>query len=185
MSAATDDRRVCVGVVGAPHGVRGEIRIRSHTADPLDIAAYGPLETEDGRTLRIRTVKPGKGVVVATFEGITDRNAAEALKNLRLYVDRDRLPEPEEDEWYHADLIGLAVVGKDGSEIGTVTAAHDFGGGDLLEVALTETRRTVFIPFTRAVVPEVDVVAGRLVVDPPPGLFEEDEPGMKKDEDAR
>jgi 16S rRNA processing protein RimM len=162
-------------VVGAPHGVRGEIRIKSETTDPLDIGAYGPLATEDGRTLKVKTVRPGKGVVVATFEGINDRDAAEALKNQRLYVDRDRLPEPDEDEWYHADLVGLAAVGVDGTQIGTVTAVQDFGGGDLLEVALTGSRRTVFVPFNRTVVPDVDIAGGRLIVDPPDGLFEEDE----------
>ncbi|MEJ8574766.1 ribosome maturation factor RimM [Microbaculum marinum] len=167
--------RVCVGVVGAPHGVRGEVRIKSETADPLDIAAYGPLSTEDGRTLTIRSVRPAKGVVVASIEGITDRDAAETLKNRRLYVDRDRLPEPDEDEWYHADLVGLSAVGVDGAKIGTVTAVQDFGGGDLLEVALSESRRTVFVPFNRTVVPDVDIAAGRLIVDPPDGLLDEDE----------
>lgn len=175
MSAETDDRRVCVGVVGAPHGIKGQVRIRSHTADPLDIAAYGPLETEDGRRLEIQSLRPSKGVVVATLKGVSDRDGAEALKNLRLYVDRDRLPEPEDGEWYHADLIGLAVVDKDGTAIGTVASVQDFGGGDLLEVVLAETRRTVFVPFTLTVVPDVDIAAGRLVIDPPAGLFEEDE----------
>ena len=92
-SGKSGDRRVCVGIVGAPHGVRGEVRIKSETADPLDIASYGPLATEDGRTLEIATVRPAKGVVVARFEGVNDRDAAEALKNRRLFVDRDALPE--------------------------------------------------------------------------------------------
>lgn len=173
--AGNGDQRVCVGVVGAPHGVRGEVRIKSETADPLDIAAYGPVRTESGRTLTIRSVRPGKGVVVATFEGIDDRDAVAALKNQRLYIDRDRLPAPDEDEWYYADLIGLSAADTDGAEVGTVLAVQDFGGGELLEIALEGSRRTIFVPFTRAAVPEIDIKAGRLVIDPPEGLFGEDE----------
>jgi|FEC22Drversion2_1045045.scaffolds.fasta_scaffold00382_39 16S rRNA processing protein RimM len=169
--------RVCVGVVGAPHGVRGEVRVASHTQDPLDLGAYGPLETEDGRRLEVKAVRPGKNVVIATFEGITDRNAAEALRNRRLYVARDRLPEPAEDEFYHADLIGLRAETADGLLLGTVLAVQDFGGGDLLELRLAGSRRTAYLPFTRAVVPVVDVKGGRLVVDPPAGLLDDGPPG--------
>jgi 16S rRNA processing protein RimM len=179
------DRRVCVAVIGAPHGVRGEVRVRSHTGDPLDFAAYGPLETEDGaRRLTVTSVKPGKGVVIARFEGVSDRDGAEALKNQRLYVDRDRLRAAAADEWYHADLIGLAVVDTAGAAVGRVTAVDDFGAGDLLEVALSGTRRTVLIPFTAAVVPVVDIEAGRIVVDPPAGLLDET-PESPGNEDAR
>lgn len=171
--------RVCVGVVGAPHGVRGEVRVSSHTADPLDLGAYGPLETEDGRRLKVRKVRAAKNVVIASFEGITDRDQAEALKNRRLYVGRDRLPEPDEDEWYHADLIGLRAETAEGTMVGTVLAVQDFGGGDLLELKLAGSNRTAYLPFTRAVVPVVDVEGGRLVVDPPYGLLDE---GTERDE---
>lgn len=174
---ADPDARVCVGVVGAPHGVRGEVRVASHTANPLDLGAYGPLETEDGRRLRLRRVRPGKNVVIASFEGITDRDAAAALKNRRLYVARDRLPEPDEDEFYHADLIGLRAETADGAILGTVLAVQDFGGGDLLELKLAGSSRTAYLPFTRAVVPVVDVIGGRLVVDPPAGLLDDGAPG--------
>lgn len=171
--------RVCVGVVGAPHGVRGEVRVSSHTSNPLDLGAYGPLETEDGRRLKLRKVRPGKNVVIATFEGVADRDAAEALKNRRLYVARDRLPEPDEDEWYHADLIGLRAETAEGATIGTVLAVQDFGGGDLIELKLAGSSRTAYLPFTRAVVPVVDVTGGRLVVDPPEGLLDE---GTERDD---
>ena len=166
-----DGQRVLVGIVSGAQGLKGEVRIKSYTADPLDIAAYGPLETEDGRRVGIRRVRPGKGIVIAVLEGIADRDAVEALKNCRLYVDRDRVPETEDDEWYHADLIGLRVEDKNGTEIGTVTAVQDFGGGDLLEIALRGSRRTVLVPFTRAVVPVVDIDIGRVVIDPPAGLL--------------
>lgn len=172
---AGKQERLCVGVVGAPRGVRGEVRIKSFTADPLDIAAYGPVETEDGRTLTITSVQPVKGMVAARFEGIADRYQAEALKNVRLYIDRALLPEPDDEEWYHADLIGLAVEDTDGTRIGTVTTVQDFGGGDLLEVALEGQRSTVFVPFTRDVVPVVNVKDGLVVIEPPPGLMDEED----------
>ena len=151
----------------------------SHTANPLDLGAYGPLETEDGRRLKLRKVRAGKNVVIASFEGITDRDQAEALKNRRLYVARGRLPEPDEDEFYHADLIGLRAETADGATIGTVLAVQDFGGGDLIEVKFAGSSRTAYLPFTRAVVPVVDVKGGRLVVDPPDGLLDE---GKERDE---
>ncbi len=167
--------RLCVGIIGAPRGVRGEVRIKSFTADPLDIAAYGPVETEDGRTLTITAAQPAKSVVVVRFKGIADRDQAEALKNVRLYIDRALLPEPDDEEWYHADLIGLAVADTDGTRIGTVATVQDFGGGDLLEVALEGQRKTVFVPFTRDVVPVVNVKDGLVVIDPPPGLMDEED----------
>jgi len=167
--------RLCVGIIGAPRGVRGEVRIKSFTADPLDIAAYGPVETEDGRKLTITSAQQAKSVVVVRFEGIANRDQAEVLKNVRLYIDRALLPEPDDEEWYHADLIGLAVEDTDGTRIGTVTTVQDFGGGDLLEVALTGQRKTAFVPFTRDAVPVVNVKDGLVVIDPPPGLMDEED----------
>ncbi len=185
--AEADDRRVCVGVVGAPHGIRGEVRIKSHTAVPLDISAYGPLTTEDGRTVRIRKARLAKDMVIATLDGVNDRNAVETLKNQRLYIDRDKLPEPDEDEWYYADLIGLDVRDTDAETIGTVLAVQDFGGGELLEVRLSGTPGTVLVPFSRAAVPVVDVGGGFVVIDPPPGLLGEDlsDEDREEDEDAQ
>src|SRR5262249_8578374 len=126
------------------------------------------LESEDGaRSFEIETMRPAKGHLVARFRGIDDRNAAERLTNLKLFVPRDRLAPPERDEFYHADLIGLAAVGTDGSEIGRVVAIHDFGAGDILELRLAAGGKTMMLPFTEACVPEVDIAGGRITVVPP------------------
>jgi 16S rRNA processing protein RimM len=162
--------RVCLGQIGAAHGVRGEVRLRSFTADPAAIASYGPLETEDGRVFEIQSMRPAKDHFVATLAGIADRDAAQALVNVKLYVPRERLPEPKEvDEFYHADLIGLSVVDRAGRQLGTVIAVHNFGAGDLIEVRQVEGAPTQLLPFDAATVPEIDVAAGRMVVAPPPG----------------
>jgi 16S rRNA processing protein RimM len=162
--------RICLGQIGAAHGVRGEVRLRSFTAEPAAIASYGPLETEDGRLFEIKSLRPTKDHFVATFSGVADRNAAERLANTKLYVPRERLPEPEEaDEFYHADLVGLAVVDRKGHRLGTVVAVHNFGAGDLIEVRRAEGEPTQLLPFDAATVPEVDLAAGRMVVEPPAG----------------
>jgi 16S rRNA processing protein RimM len=163
--------RVCVGQIGAPHGVRGEVRLRSFTADPEAIARYGPLETEDGRILEIESLRPAKDHFVATLSDVNDRDGAEKLANLKLYVPRERLPAlAETDEFYHADLIGLAVVNKAGEPLGTVLAIHNFGAGDLIEVRLNGGE-TELVPFDAMHVPQVEIAAGRIVIDPPQGLF--------------
>jgi 16S rRNA processing protein RimM len=163
---------VCVGVVAGAHGVRGAVRIKSFTADPADVAAYGPLTDESGaRRFRLAVVGQSKGVVIARIDGVADRNAAEALRGVRLYVERSALPPPEEDEFYHADLVGMAAVQADGAPFGQVVAVHDFGAGDSLEIERPEGG-TILLPFSRAAVPVVDVAARRLVVDPPEGLFD-------------
>jgi 16S rRNA processing protein RimM len=159
--------RVCLGQIGAAHGVRGEVRLRSFTSDPQAIAGYGPLETEDGRIFEIEAMRPAKDHFVASLSGICDRGAAEQLANVKLYVPRERLPEPEEpDEFYHADLIGLAVLDPAGKSLGTVIAVHNFGAGDLIEVRVDGAGKTELIPFDEAHVPVVDVPAGRIVVSP-------------------
>jgi 16S rRNA processing protein RimM len=168
-------RRICVGRIGAAHGTRGEVRLWSFTADPMAIKDYGALASEDGtRTFTIETLRPAKDFLVARLAGIADRTAAEALCNLDLYVARERLPAAEADEFYHADLIGLAVVSGDGRALGSVVALHNFGANDLLEVRPTVGNTTVMLPFTEAVVPVVDVPGGRIVVDPPAGSFTDD-----------
>lgn len=160
--------RICVGQIGAAHGVRGEVRLRSFTTDPAAIVGYGPLQAEDGRVLEIESMRPAKDHFVATLAGIADRNAAERLANTKLYVPRDRLPEPDEpDEYYHADLIGLAVVDRAGTSLGTVVAVHNFGAGDLIEVRQAEGKPTQLLPFDALTVPGVDLAAGRLVVQLP------------------
>src|SRR3954452_10046310 len=168
------DKRVCVGVVTGAHGVRGAVRLKSFTAEPENIASYGPLEDESGtRRFALRVVGSAKGVLIAAISGIDDRDRAEALRGLRLYLPRSALPPTEEEEYYHADLIGLVAVRSDGTAIGTVRAVHDFGAGDTLEIERSQGQ-PVLVPFTRAVVPIVDLDAGRLVLDPPPGLLEPD-----------
>jgi 16S rRNA processing protein RimM len=160
-----DGARICVGQIGAAHGVRGEVRLRSFTADPEAIGRYGPLETEDGRVVQIKSLRAAKDHFVAQINGVSDRDAAEQLTNVKLYMARERLPEPSEpDEFYHADLVGLAVVDRAGATRGTVVAVHNFGAGDLIEVKPTEGNTTQILPFDEATVPVVDLAAGRLVV---------------------
>ena len=166
------ENRICVGVVTGAHGVRGAVRVKSFTAEPRDVARYGPLEDESGeRRFRLRLAGSAKGVVVAKVSGIDDRDKAEALRGLRLYLPRAALPPPGEDEYYHADLIGLEATLGDGTPLGRVRAVYDFGAGDTLEIVRPEGP-PVMAPFTRAVVPVVDLAAGTLVLDPPPGLLD-------------
>ena len=157
---------VLVARFGAAHGVRGEIRLWSFTGDPLAIADYGPLETKDGkRQFVIDTLRPNKDFLVARIDGVGDRNAAEALRNVELDLPRERLPEIDEDDtWYYADLVGLAAVAPDGTDVGTVAAVYNFGAGDIVEIAPAAGGKTLLLPFTEAVVPEVDVKAKRIVV---------------------
>lgn len=164
--------RVCVGQIGAPHGVRGEVRLRSFTANPDAIAGYGPFETEDGRVLTIESLRPAKDHFVAVLTGIGDRDAAAQLANVRLYVPRERLPEiAEPDEFYHADLVGLVVVDRAGQRLGTVVAIRNFGAGDLIEVRADDCGDTELVPFDETHVPAVEIAAGRVVVDPAEPLF--------------
>ena len=166
-------KRVCLGVVTGPHGVQGAVRIKSFTEAPEDVARYGPLADETGiRHFELRLIGAAKGVVVARLSGIVDRNQAEALRGLRLYLPRSALPQTEDEEYYHADLIGLEAVLGDGTPVGQVRAIHDFGAGDTLELARPGAP-AFLVPFTRAVVPKVELAAGRLVLDPPPGLLDE------------
>jgi len=172
------EKRVCVGILTGAQGVRGAVRVKSFTADPQDVARYGPLEDESGeRRFRLRLAGSAKGVVIAHLTGIDDRDQAEALRGLRLYLPRAALPPPGEEEYYHTDLIGLAAALADGTPVGQVRAVHDFGAGDTLEIERA-LGPPVMVPFTRAIVPVVDLDAGRLVLDPPPGLI--DEPAQKK-----
>jgi len=158
--------RVLLGVVAAPHGVRGLVRIKSFTEDPMSVAAYGPLSDESGkREYRVQALSAARGAVLARIEGVADRTAAEALRGLRLYVERERLPATGEREWYEADLVGLAAVGKDGRDWGKVVGFHDFGAGSVVEVS-----GGMMLPFTDEAVPEVDIEGGKVVIDPPAGL---------------
>jgi 16S rRNA processing protein RimM len=165
--------RVLLGVVAAPHGVRGLVRIRSFTEDPMAVAKYSPLSDETGkRKYRVEALSAARGAVLARIEGVADRTAAEALRGLRLYVERERLPATGEREWYEADLVGLSAVGRDGRDWGKVIAFHDFGGGLAMEVSGgSASRSSMMLPFTDEVVPEIDIEGGKVVVDPPAGLL--------------
>jgi 16S rRNA processing protein RimM len=166
--------RICVAQIGPAHGTRGEVRLKSFTADPTAVVDYGALETEDGTaTFEIESLRPAKNHWVAQLRGVCDRNAAERLANTKLFVPRERLPAAETDEFYHADLIGLAAVTTDGRQLGTVVAIHDFGAGDILEVRQEGKRDTVMLPFTSATVPVVDIAGRRIVIDPPAGVFKD------------
>jgi 16S rRNA processing protein RimM len=157
-------RRVLLGRIVHAHGNRGEVAIVAYTAEPRDIAAYGPLADADGALFTITQTRTTAKGVVARLKGIEDRTAAEALKGVELYVDRDRLPAAADGEFYHADLIGLAVVDREGRTIGKIVAVQNFGAGDIIEVGLLGSRATQFVPFTETYVPEVDVRGGRVVV---------------------
>jgi len=166
--AAARGRPICLGVIVAAHGVRGLVKIKSFTADPGDLTAYGPLHDEAGtQTFEIALAGRAKELLLGRVAGVEDRDVAEALKGTRLYVDRDVLPAPEEEEtYYHADLVGLRVEDEAGASLGQVVAVQNFGAGDLIEVERSEGA-TQLLPFTRAAVPEVDIAGGRLVVRPP------------------
>ncbi|MGZ9034411.1 MAG: ribosome maturation factor RimM [Rhodospirillales bacterium] len=168
--------RICLGVVTAPHGVRGEVRIRSFTERPEDVVAYGDLSDEAGeRCFRARSRGMVRGAVVACFEGVADRDAAERLRGLSLHVPRERLPATGDDEYYHADLIGLRAEVVAGDEpprpLGVVSAVEDFGAGPVLEIAV-EGKPPVMVPFTREVVPVVELAGGRIGVVGVPGLLD-------------
>jgi 16S rRNA processing protein RimM len=160
-------KQICVARIGAAHGTIGEVRLWPFTGDPQAIGRYGALDTADGRRIEIASLRPAKGFFIARIKDVTDRNGAERLRNVDLFVPRDRLPPPAADEYYHADLIGLAAEDTHGRPLGTVIAVHDFGAGDLLEIVPPGGGETVLLPFTAAVVPQVDIPAGRIVLDPP------------------
>lgn len=172
-----------MAVIGAPHGIKGELRVKTFTGDPLALGDYGPLYSSDGRAFEIVDIRPANTVVVVRFKGVGDRNAAEALAGTELFIDRSALPdEGDDDEFYHADLVGLAVRDETGAAIGKVTAVQNFGGGDILEITHAG-RKGVLIPFTQAAVPEINTKAGFLRVDTiAAGLVESDEEGEAGDE---
>ena len=186
MSRPKDGReqRVCVAQIGAAHGLRGGVHLRSFTQDPQAFADYGPLETEDAsRRLEIDSVKPSKDGFTVRFVGVTRREQAESLRNVNLYVDRDRLPAADEDEFYFADLIGLAAVDPRGETLGEVIAMHNFGAGDIVELKLAADGSTTMLLFDKATVPEVDIAGGRIVVAMPEEIVVQD-PTPKKGVDA-
>lgn len=169
---------VLVAQIGAAHGIKGEVRLKSFTQVPADVAAYGPLTAPDGRAFEIQSARAAAGssspeMLVVRLKGVADRNAAEKLNGLELSVPQDRLPAAEEGEYYHADLIGLSAVTLSGTILGTVVGVPNYGAGDLLEIA-PPMGNTVLVPFTDAAVPEVDIAGGRVILDPPRGIFDDD-----------
>lgn len=167
--------RVCVARIGAAHGLRGEVRLWTFTEDPMSVTQYGPLSTKDGaRQLEVTHARAAKDHLVATLTDVTTREEAERLNGVELYVARDKLPDTDEGEFYHADLIGLAAFDAAGATIGTVAAIHNFGAGDIIEIALAHGP-TLMLPFTDAVVPTVDITGGRVVIEMP-GEIDGEEP---------
>ncbi len=165
------NKPIILGRITGPQGIKGEVKLQSFTADPLDIASYGPLDASNGLRLTIKSVKPYKNTLLARIDGVDDRNGAEALRGVELMIDRDRLPEAGEDEIYHADLIGLSAHDTTGNLLGTVVAVLDFGAGELLELKPAEGK-TILVPFNVDTVPGIDLDAGRLTIDPPEGLLD-------------
>lgn len=163
--------RICVGAIAGSFGVSGEVRLKSFCAEPEALADYGPLFTEDGKTSYIVTLtRPVAGGLGARMTGITTKEQADALKGVSLFVDRARLPNLPDDEFYHSDLIGLEVRDTGGAEVGKVIAVHNHGAGDLLEINAPGRKQAMLLPFTMANVPTVDLTSGRIVVDLPEGL---------------
>ena len=165
MSVAGSDL-ICLGAIAGAYGVRGEVRLKSFCAVPESIADYGPLVTEDGHAFDVTLTRPISGAYAARLSGVTTKEAADALKGVRLHVARERMPPPDEDEYYHADLIGVAVYDTGGVHIGAIKAVQDHGAGDILEVSRPGLAE-LLVPFTRTAVPTVDLGAGRIIVDPP------------------
>jgi 16S rRNA processing protein RimM len=159
------ENSIQLAVIGAAHGIKGEVRVKTFTGDPLSLGDYGPLHARDGRAFEVLDIRPQGTVVVVRLKGVNDRNAAEALNGTALFVDRSALPEDlDDEEFYHADLVGLDVRDTAGNVIGQVSAIHNFGGGDILEIA-TEHGELLLIPFTKAAVPEVSVSGRSITVD--------------------
>lgn len=166
---------ICVARIGAAHGVRGAVKLWTFTEDPLAVKHYGPLMTRDGaRQFEVTHVREAKDHLVATLKGIASREDAERLNGLELYVPRDKLPETDEGEYYHADLIGLAAVNTANEPLGRVTAIHNFGAGDIIEIAPAHGP-TMMLPFTNAVVPTVDLAGGRVVIELPQEIEGDDQ----------
>ena len=168
-------KRVVVARIGAAHGIRGEVRVKTFTEDPLSIGRYGPLSAKDGRRFEFVALRPAGGadpsMLVVSLRGVTDRNAAEALNGTELSIERSLLPPTDEDEFYAADLVGLRAESLDGETIGKVRAVLNYGAGDIVEI-LPASGASILVPFSKTAVPKIDIAAGRIVVVPP--VFDEE-----------
>lgn len=164
--------KICVGAIGGAYGVQGEVRIKSFCAVADDIETYNPLSSEDGTVqFHLAIIRPIKNGFAARIAEVATKEGADALKGTQLFARRDQLPSLPDDEYYHADLIELDVFDSGGARLGTVKTVLDHGAGDILEIRRTESSETVLLPFTLALVPTVDLAAGKIIVDPPDGLF--------------
>ena len=165
--------RVCVGAIAGAFGVRGEVRLKSFCAEAADIAAYGPLTTEDGgRSFDVTLTRPVASGFAARLTGVMTKEAADGLRGQRLFAPRGALPSLPDDEFYHADLLGLSARDTGGAELGKIAAVLNHGAGDILELRGPALKGSVLVPFTRAIVPTVDLARGRVIIDPPEGLFD-------------
>ena len=168
------DDRICVGAIAGAFGVKGEVRVKSFCADPEAIGEYGPLWSENGaRQFVLVLDRPIKNGFAARIDGVRTKEDADALKGVRLFADRDALPTLPDDEYYHADLIGLTVLDTGGRALGRVSAVHNHGASDVLEVQGPGLKTGALLPFTLEAVPTVDLAAGRIIADPPEGVFPE------------
>ena len=160
--------RICIGAISGAFGVTGEVRLKSFCTVPEDIASYGPLWSEDGsRQFRITLTRPVAGGLGARIAGVVDKDAADALRGTSLFIDRAKLPSLPDNEFYHADLIGLNAIDTGGEMLGKVLAVHNHGAGDIIEISSICHKSALLLPFTKAIVPNVDLAAGRLIVDLP------------------
>jgi len=176
MTKSNSDRVVVGAIVGA-FGLKGEVRIKSFCADPEAIADYGALTNEDGsKSFNLTIVSPIKGGYSVRIDGIQYRDQAEDLKGIQLYALRDAMPNLPDDEFYHSDLIGLPVIDTGGVKLGIITGVEGHGAGDFLEINAIGQKNTALLPFTKAAVPTVDLAAGKVIIDPPKGVFASDEP---------
>jgi 16S rRNA processing protein RimM len=169
------DDRICVGSIGGSFGVHGEVRIKSYCAEPAVIADYSPLWTKDGRQVSIEITRPVKNGYAANMSGVSSKEQADALKGTDLFAERDQLPALPDDEYYHADLIGLTVLDTGGAVLGRVKSVQNFGASDLLEITAPGLQTPALLPFTLVNVPTVDLASGRIIADPPEGIFPEAE----------
>ena len=165
---------ICIAAIIGAFGIKGELRIKSFCATPADLGNYGALSSEDGtETYDLRVIGPIKGGYACRIKGVQYRDQADALKGIRLYTNRKNLPSLPDDEYYHADLVGLDVFDTGGEKLGKIAAVHDHGAGDFLEIAGKGITNTVLLPFTREAVPTIDLATGRIIADPPEGVFPE------------
>jgi 16S rRNA processing protein RimM len=169
---------ICVARIGAAHGVRGAVKLWTFTEDPLAVKDYGPLTTKDGaRQFEVTDVREAKDHLVATIKGVASREDAERLNGIELYIAREKLPETADDEYYHADLIGLAAVNAANEPLGRIAAIHNFGAGDIIEIA-PPRGPSMLLPFTNAVVPTVDLANGFVVIELPKEIEDDDVPTL-------